>query len=555
MTAAQRGLAGPVSGGGAAARPPAAPLPATPLPADSRLARELLDGLAEAVVTADRAGVVTLVNAMAGELLPDLRPGTDLAGCAVPALAEAVRTDADTFDSEHLGRRLRGTRRRLAGDRCAWYVRDVTEEQARTDALLTERSRTAFLAQAGSRLGLSLHREQTLRATATLPVPYLADAAIVIHHQPAVPQPHWLRYADGESAPVTGVGDEELAGSVPGLAEALDGDGTEPTPWLDAELADLAPLLPAGFGRPGTVLVSPMLSAGGPAGALILIRHRDRVGFDRREIEMAREFAARAGAALAAAELYGEQTHLARVLQQSLLPPELPAVPGVSLAGGYRAAGDSLRIGGDFYEVFRTADGAMFALGDVCGKGVGAAVLTGRVRQSLQTLRLVENRPRELLHLLNRALLDSPDAARRNQFTTLLLGTLTGGPDGGLRIRFAGGGHPAPLVARADGTVSQVTVGGMPIGALAAPRFVEAEVRLAPGDLLLAYTDGVTDARGGPRDMRMFGEERLRRAFASAVGLPPAVVVERLLQLVDEWLDGPGQDDIAMLVIGAAARG
>ncbi|MEV0153300.1 PP2C family protein-serine/threonine phosphatase [Micromonospora sp. NPDC050686] len=375
------------------------------------------------------------------------------------------------------------------------------------------------------------------------------------HHPPPTDhRPHWLRYADGEPAPVTGVGGGGLAGSVPGLAEALDGVATEPTPWLDAELADLTPLLPAGFGRPGTVLVNPMLSAGGPAGALILIRRPERPGFDRREIELAREFAARAGAALAAAELYGEQTHLARVLQQSLLPPELPAVAGASLAGGYRAAGDSLRIGGDFYEVFRTVDGAMFALGDVCGKGVGAAVLTGRVRQSLRTLRLVENRPRELLELLNRTMLDSPDAARRAQFTTLLLGTLTGEPDGGLRIRFAGGGHPAPLVARADGTVSQVTVGGMPVGALAAPRFVEAEVRLAPGDLLLAYTDGVTDARGGPPDIRMFGEERLRRALASAAGLPPAVVVERLLQLVDEWLDGPGQDDIAMLVIGATKR-
>ncbi|WP_240322453.1 hypothetical protein [Micromonospora aurantiaca] len=160
--------------------------------------------------------------------------------------------------------------------------------------------------------------------------------------------------------------------SVPGLVEALEGDLTEPSPWLDAELADLAEVLPAGFGRPGTVLISPMPSAGGPAGALVLARRRERPGFDKREIGLAREFAGRAGAALAAAELYGEQAHLARVLQNSLLPPALPRLPGMTLAGGYRAAGDSLRIGGDFYDLFPTGDGPVRARRRL-GKGVGAA--------------------------------------------------------------------------------------------------------------------------------------------------------------------------------------
>ncbi|GAA3766380.1 PP2C family protein-serine/threonine phosphatase [Micromonospora maritima] len=524
------------------------------LPADDQLARELLDGLAEAVVTVDAAGVVTLVNAMAAELLPELTPGVDLTGCAVTGLAEATRDGAETFDTEHQGRRLRGVRRGLAGERRAWYVRDVTEEQARTDALLAERSRTAFLAQAGSRLGLSLHRDQTLRAAVGLPVPYLADAAVVVHRPPppAEDEPHWIRYATGDSGPATGVVGWRTVESVPGLVAALEGDLTEPSPWLDAELADLAEVLPADFGRPGTVLISPMPSAGGPAGAFVLARRRGRAGFDQREISLAREFAARAGAALAAAELYGEQAHLARVLQNSLLPPELPRLAGMTLAGGYRAAGDSLRIGGDFYDLFPTSTGGLFALGDVCGKGVGAAVLTGRVRQSLQTLRLVEQRPRELMELLNRALLDAPGAAGRAQFTTLLLGTLTREPDGGLLVRLAGGGHPAPLVVRAAGGIEAVRVGGMPVGALTDARFAEAEIRLAPGDLLLTYTDGVTEARGGPSELAMFGDARLRRALTSGAGLPPAALVDRVLQLVDEWLDGQPHDDIAMLAVTTA---
>ncbi|MFI7303641.1 SpoIIE family protein phosphatase [Micromonospora aurantiaca] len=554
MTAARRGgVAGPVSGGGHASRRRPRRVAGVALPADDHLARELLDGLAEAVVTVDHAGVVTLVNAMAADLLPEVAPGVDLAACRVPALADAATAGSDAFETDHHGRRLRGVRRPLADDRSAWYVRDVTEEHARTDALLAERSRTAFLAEAGSRLGLSLHREQTLRTAVTLPVPYLADVAVVVHRPPppAEDQPHWIRYATGDPGPVTGLAGWPTVESVPGLVEALEGDLTEPSPWLDAELADLAEVLPAGFGRPGTVLISPMPSAGGPAGALVLARRPERPGFDRREIGLAREFAGRAGAALAAAELYGEQAHLARVLQNSLLPPELPRLRGMTLAGGYRAAGDSLRIGGDFYDLFPTGDGGLFALGDVCGKGVGAAVLTGRVRQSLQTLRLVEQRPRELLELLNRALLDAPDAARRAQFTTLLLGALRREPDGGLLVRLAGGGHPSPLVVRAGGGVETVRVGGMPVGALTDARFAGTEVRLAPGDLLLAYTDGVTEARGGPTEPAMFGDARLRQALATGTGLPPAALVERVLQLVDEWLDGQPHDDIAMLAVAA----
>ncbi|MDG9677702.1 PP2C family protein-serine/threonine phosphatase [Micromonospora sp. DH14] len=524
----------------------------TPLPADDRLARELLDGLAEAVLTTDRTGLVTLVNAMAAELLPEIEAGTELADCPVAALARAVVTGADRFDADHHGRRLRGVRRQLAGSRWAWYVRDVTEEHARADALLAERSRTAFLAQAGSRLALALHRDQVLLFATTLAVPYLADVAVALPRPtaPAEPRARWIRYADGDPAPVTGLAGPALASAVPGLAETLAGDRAEPGRWPDAPLTDLADLLPPGFGPPGAVLVSPLLNASESTGALLLIRRPGRAGFEPRDVELAREFAARAGAALATADLHSEQAHLAQVLQTSLLPPELPAVPGVTMAGGYRAAGDTLRIGGDFYEVFPHPEGALFALGDVCGKGVGAAVLTGRVRQSLQTLRLVERRPLELIRLLNQALFDAPDAARRSQFTTVLLGSLDRGPTG-LDIRIAGGGHPAPLLVTADGTVTTVPVGGMPVGALAAARFAEARVHLDPGDVLLAYTDGVTEARG-PRDTAMFGEARLRAALVAAAGQPPAALIDRVLREVDDWLDGQAHDDIAMLAVGAS---
>lgn len=91
----------------------------------------------------------------------------------------------------------------------------------------------------------------------------------------------------------------------------------------------------------------------------------------------------------------------------------------------------------------------------------------------------------------------------------------------------------------------------MPVGALTAARFAETRVHLDPGDLLLAYTDGVTEARG-PRDAAMFGEARLRAALVAAAGQPPAALIDRVLRAVDDWLDGQAHDDIAMLAVGAS---
>ncbi|GIJ24362.1 PP2C family protein-serine/threonine phosphatase [Micromonospora lutea] len=546
------GAAGEWAADGGSGRPATGSLPTPAVDAD--LARELLDGLDEAVLTTDDAGLVVLANARAGVLLPDVAVGTDLAGCALPALASAVATGADDFEDEHRGRRLRGVRRALGGNRAAWYLRDITDEHVRVEELRAERRRTRFLARCGRQLGLALERDQALRAVATLPVPYLADLALVVH-LPPIPteyRPHWVRYAADGTAPTSGVVDWDVVAAVPGLVEALDGERGDPRPWPATRREGLDPVLPAGLvDPPATLLVSPLPMAGRTAGALVLLRRSERDGFHPREVELVREFAARAGAALATAQLHDEQSHLAQVLQNSLLPPKLPTVPGLSLAGGYRAAGDSLRIGGDFYDVLPTGGGALFAVGDVCGKGVGAAVLTGRVRQSLQTLRLVEQEPRELLRLLDRALLDIPDASRRGRFTTLLLGALRPEPEGGVRVRIAGGGHPAPLMIRADGTVLAVRVGGMPVGALAGARFATADLRLSPGELLFTRTDGIADARGGPHGTEVFGERRLRRILADGAGLPPATLVDRVLREVDRWCAGLRHDDIAMLAIGA----
>jgi hypothetical protein len=542
----------------------------TRVESDTLLLRELVDGLAEAVVVCTADGVTQLVNTAGERLLPEVTVGGRLTDGPATPLHRAVIAAVGAFDGECHGRRMRGLRRRLVDGRNIWYIRDITEETARTAALLAERSRSAFLAEASTELTRSLDHEQTMAAAVRLPVPFLADCVAVVL-RPATGLARWARYALGDLDPVADrvpIGD--LA-AIPGLPEALAGEGGEggslsrqrsSQQWLAREPADLGWLLPKNFGPPGAVLVTPLPGSSGPAGALVAVRGNTRPGFDHRGITVVRQYAARAGAALGTAAMHGEQSRMAEVLQASLMPPTLPQFDGVLLAAGYRPARETLRIGGDFYDAFPCGDGGMFALGDVCGKGLEAAVLSGRVRQSLHSLHMVTERPLELIELLNKVLLTAPDAANRSQFTTLLLGTFAAHPSGGLEITIAGGGHPHPLVTRAaDGTaVETVRVGGMPIGALDQARFSEVSLRLGPGDLLLAYSDGVTEARGGPTGTEMLGEARLRHAVEKCAGSTPDEVIARLMRLVDDWLTAPGSatcqhltvqdhDDIALLAI------
>jgi serine phosphatase RsbU (regulator of sigma subunit) len=230
------------------------------------------------------------------------------------------------------------------------------------------------------------------------------------------------------------------------------------------------------------------------------------------------------------------------------MPGPLPEVPGTVLAAAYRPAKESVRVGGDFYEVYPGEDGsALFMLGDVAGNGVEAAALAGRIEHSVAALRLVETRPAQLLHLLNRTILGNSD----NRFATVVMGSMTRAGDGGLRLVLASGGHPPPVLLRADGTVQEVVVPGTLVGVLAEPRFGEATVTLAPGDVCLLYSDGVTEARGGDDGLEQFGQQRLGEAMAGAAGLSARELTGHIEHHLARWLRGREHDDIAMLAVQA----
>jgi len=218
-------------------------------------------------------------------------------------------------------------------------------------------------------------------------------------------------------------------------------------------------------------------------------------------------------------ELLEEKTALADTLQQGLRPATLPDVDGVRLAARSVPAQHD-RVSGDFYDVHPAGPGrSAFVLGDVSGKGVHAAIVTSMARYTVRTLSAQGWRPRQVLEQLNDALRAADDPER---FCTVVYGHLEqhlpppDGP-GGVRLTLALGGHPPPLLRRRDRSVQAVGTPGTALGLVPGVEIHEVHLDLAPGDVLLAYTDGVTEARRGEEE---FGEERLAAVLA-AVGAPP----------------------------------
>jgi len=241
-----------------------------------------------------------------------------------------------------------------------------------------------------------------------------------------------------------------------------------------------------------------------------------------------------------AQESEGHAVRLAKTLQQTLIPPTSPKIPGLQVAAAYRPAGLGDEVGGDFYDVFQIADGDwVVVLGDVCGKGVEAAVVTSLVRHTVRALAVTERSPRDLLHHLNAILLSSdPD-----RFCTLVVIRLHH-DERGWEVTTSSGGHPLPLLLRPGQPPTPLGEPGMIVGAFDSAHFAEATMLLGKGESLFLYTDGVTEAR---RDGDLFGEERLLQALAAPVALP-----ELIQQVLDQVLDFQRhlpRDDIALLAI------
>jgi phosphoserine phosphatase RsbU/P len=233
---------------------------------------------------------------------------------------------------------------------------------------------------------------------------------------------------------------------------------------------------------------------------------------------------------------------LADTLQQSLLPPHLPDIAGIEIAAHYEAARDGSDVGGDFYDVFESArNDWSIVIGDVCGKGPEAAALAALVRYTTRAAAIQTRRPRLVLNLVNEVVLRQSE----EQFCTAAYVRLR--PEGdSARATISCAGHPHPLHLRAGGDVETVPCRGRVLGPFPDLASVDRIVRLDPGDSLLLYTDGVTDARNADG---FFGEERLRDTLASCAGSSADDIAKALDRALNEFHGGKPRDDIAFVVL------
>ncbi|MFI8232699.1 PP2C family protein-serine/threonine phosphatase [Streptomyces sp. NPDC085900] len=507
-------------------------------------------------MVADAAGLLTQRNDAAQALLPAACPGARLADVVPAWLAAAQRSIHPAGSPAALepetplsgvieGRRFEAHPSVRDDGTVAWWLVDDTDHQLAREALHMEQERTAFLATASSTLLSSLNLGRCMDVTAQMAAENLADAALAIapargHHLPVVT---CLR----GGTPTTS---QELvdADEVPGLGEALRGFPPVPSRWIEPAAAP-AWMIPEGFGPIGAIVITPLPGHGVPAGALVLLRKEGSAAFTEEEEVFARLFAARAGAAMSAARLYAEQTAITEVLMRELLPPALHQISGVDFAGSYRPSADHERIGGDFYDVHPAdveGEPSLVTLGDVCGKGLEAAVLTGKIRNTLHALLPLADDHQRMLTLLNTALLNS----HHTRFVTLVLASAVR-KGNEVHVQLTSAGHPNPLIIRVDGTVEEADTRGTLVGALPDVRARTTSVVLAPGESCILYTDGITEAKGGPLGDALFGEERLQRALAACAGMPAEGIVEHVQMLASQWLGNRRHDDMAVVAISA----
>jgi serine phosphatase RsbU (regulator of sigma subunit) len=293
-------------------------------------------------------------------------------------------------------------------------------------------------------------------------------------------------------------------------------------------------------------IVLPLGARGSVRGAMTLWIMRPAKAFDDTARRTAKRLADRAALALDNARLHEQQSHIASVLQHSLLPRSLPEISGFEAASRFLAAGEAYEVGGDFYDVFRSGSGTWTAvIGDVCGKGPEAASLTALARYTVRTASSPDSSPSDILRTLHESI-SAEHADLR--FCTAALARIQAPSNGrgAARLTVALGGHPLPLILRNDGRVDSIGEPGTLLGALPSPVLADTDAKLAVGDSLILYTDGMLDVRD-----RSQGDDPdwLETQLADAGGRTAEEIAEELAQAAIKRHGGEPRDDIAILVL------
>lgn len=370
----------------------------------------------------------------------------------------------------------------------------------------------------------------------------------------------WLRYARGDV-----VGRKFFSDLLTVGGKLYHETHFAPLLRMQGQVSGIALELRTADGSRLPVLVTSVVKTG-PHGEPRLIRTTVFDAGDRRayetELLRARQEADSRHAEAEKARLVAEDEReryrrLAATLQRTLLPPALTAPQGMEVAAHYDIASMD-EVGGDFYDLFPLSDGRWgLFLGDVCGKGPTAAAVTSLTRYTLRSAAVFDSDPATVLSNLNSVLnqeFQGPDM----RFCTVVFGVLT--PDGdGYTATLASGGHPPALLLTADGTAAYLpTPGGQLMGVLPEVFIATTTVRLGPGDTLLLYTDGLTEAHSPhtapdpTREGDRYGEAALLAFGAEQAPTSARALIDALIALLDSFGEGLN-DDAALLALGIPA--
>jgi len=492
-----------------------------------------LDAAMPALEPPLRSCVVMAVRSRDGEVV----------GAMLLAHTEAGRF---TFSEEQLLADIAGQ---------AGIVLDIARLFRAAEAEIVARRRAEevqrFYAETSAVLSLSLDYPESFEQLGQLCVPFLADLCLIdVAHERGVRRLAAV-HADPDKKQLVAELETHYPPDPYGAhpaASVLRGGKAEvaeemPDPYLRATTRDDRHFQIVKALDFVSYMCVPLEARGRVLGALTLVSSGSGRHFGAADLALAEEFARRAGLAIDNARLYSERAHVARALQSSLLPPSLPAIPGVRVTARYQAAGEGNEVGGDFYHVFQVDECAWWvALGDVSGKGPEAAAVAGLARHTLRAFALQERSPSRLLTALHETLLIDED---NREFCTVCCALLQPRERGAV-LSIACGGHPPPIIRRANGAVDVATCRGSLLGMPVELMFEEQSVELSLGDVVVFYTDGVTDAHH--RNQPLFGEERLIEVIRAA-DRDVDHVADDILAAVREYGPAEPRDDLAVVVL------
>ncbi len=427
-------------------------------------------------------------------------------------------------------------------------------ERERRAREVAERSRRrmALMAAASQLLSSSLDYEETLDRITKLFVPGMADWCLLHLVEDGVLKQETGAHADPAGEPlVEDLGNRQPNGEGGFVTEILRTG--HPSLRPEASKASLEELsydcgsleLLQRLG-PRSYMGVPLVVGGRTIGVLTLASSDPDNAYDSDDLSLAAGLAHRCALALENARLYREHSYVTRTLQRGLLPRNLPEIPGVEVGVEYLPVGKDNEVGGDFYDLIDTNyDGWLCILGDVSGKGARAAAVTALIMYTLRAVAFQGDKPSAMFAALNEAMVRHDPGP---QFCTAVCARLE--PEeasgGKVKLTLARAGHPPPLLLR-DGSIEEVGEPGRAIGVFHELDLQDHYTHLVPGDTLVLYTDGVTEARSP--DGSFFGEERLRSLLDSCADLGASATAKRIREAVLEYKGESPSDDVAILVM------